>query len=109
QNITVNQHIFFYWKSHGPILWDYFMSRKESISLGFEDEKIYKQIYYQKFCTSPPKNAKNWQYSNELDNMRPIRYFVSLQKYLFSSRFQIIFIKNNHGKAKVQSRPDRQL
>ena len=28
------------------------MSRKESISLGFEDEKIYKQIYYQKFCTS---------------------------------------------------------
>jgi hypothetical protein len=31
-----------------PILWDYFTSRKESISLGFEDEKkIYKQISYQ--------------------------------------------------------------
>jgi hypothetical protein len=35
-----------------PILWDYFMSRKESISLGFEDEKNLQEDFLPKFCTS---------------------------------------------------------
>ena len=35
-----------------PILWDYFMSRKESISLGFEDEKNLQADFLPKLCTS---------------------------------------------------------